>query len=129
MILAAALEAGLTPQLFVAQFGDTPSLDVKAAIERHAAMAPALPLHVVPVPRQASQVAATIEWTITQAQSVLKSTIEDMVLLKPLIAKPPLVPSDCQGAFARSPRRVPCLTQAIARQRELPCARTNLPEL
>lgn len=86
VILAAMVAAGRTDfDVVTMQFGQYPSEDNRGAKARHEKVAPHIPFRTIEIVRDPNVAIETIDWTINRARSVLKTSIEVMVLVKPVL--------------------------------------------
>lgn len=86
-ILAGCVEAGLTPDLYTIRFGEEMSEDEDLAHQRAEHIAPHLDLRTITVPANADLSVKSMKNAIVDSGAVLKTTIEVMVIMYPVLEK------------------------------------------
>ena len=113
-ILAGLVAAGRDFEAYTLRFGESPSLDEETAAQRLAALCPGKPLHVIDVPRSVTRACDIAHWTIESATAVLKTAVEVMVVMDPLLFE-----VACRGhktVLIRTAARTPQAGSRMARQ-------------
>lgn len=83
--LMACLDCGIEPDLFAITYGDHLNADAQIARKRAKLVAPHLPFEIIHVPRQASGLEQTALRNLARTGSLLKTTVEVMVMLYPVL--------------------------------------------